>query len=197
MRYRLLETVAEYAGDRLDEAGDRADAERAHLTYYRELARTTDPQLRGHGQRAAIARLEREYENLRTALRHAVAARDEQETLSLVLSLAWFWQMRDLRLDARNWSREATGLGPDPFAPPAAPAPPLHERCTDVPPPLGPELLVEARRGVHLLRLAYMDMEMETWQTEEGARSCAPSRRRTVRASRRPAARRATSGSTR
>ncbi|MFE7155055.1 BTAD domain-containing putative transcriptional regulator [Streptomyces sp. NPDC057636] len=168
MRYRLLETVAEYAGDRLDEAGDRADAERAHLTYYRELARTTDPQLRGHGQRAAIARLEREYENLRTALRHAVAARDEQETLSLVLSLAWFWQMRDLRVDARNWSREATELGPDPFTPPAAPAPPLHERCTDVPPPLGPELLVEARRGVHLLRLAYMDMEMETWQTEEG-----------------------------
>ncbi|WP_406107132.1 winged helix-turn-helix domain-containing protein [Streptomyces sp. NBC_01003] len=168
MRYRLLETVAEYAGDRLDEAGDRADAERAHLTYYRELARTTDPQLRGHGQRAAVARLEREYENLRTALRHAVAARDEQETLSLVLSLAWFWQMRDLRVDARNWSREATALGPDPFTPPADPAPPLYERCTDAPPPFGPELLVEARRGVHLLRLAYMDMEMETWQTEEG-----------------------------
>ncbi|MFG2519555.1 BTAD domain-containing putative transcriptional regulator [Streptomyces sp. NPDC048527] len=168
MRYRLLETVAEYAGDRLDEAGDRTDAEHAHLTYYRELARTTDPQLRGHGQRAAVARLEREYENLRTALRHAVAARDEQETLSLVLSLAWFWQMRDLRLDARNWSREATELGPDPFTPPADPAPPLYERCTDAPPPFGPELLVEARRGVHLLRLAYMDMEMETWQTEEG-----------------------------
>ncbi|MFF2507149.1 BTAD domain-containing putative transcriptional regulator [Streptomyces sp. NPDC058067] len=168
MRYRLLETVAEYAGDRLDEAGDRAGADRAHLTYYRELARTTDPQLRGHGQRAAIALLEREYENLRTALRHATAARDEQEALSLVLSLAWFWQMRDLRVDARNWARETVGLGPDPFAPPAAPAPPLHERCTDNPPPLRGELLVEARREVHLLRLAYMDMEMETWQSEEG-----------------------------
>ncbi|MFF1684443.1 MULTISPECIES: BTAD domain-containing putative transcriptional regulator [unclassified Streptomyces] len=169
MRYRLLETVAEYAGDRLDEAGDRTDAERAHLTYYRELARTTDPQLRGRGQRAAVARLEREYENLRTALRHAVAARDEQETLSLVLSLAWFWQMRDLRVDARNWSHEATELGPDPFTPSADPAPPLYERCTDAPPPFGPDLLVEARRGVHLLRLAYMDMEMETWQSEEGS----------------------------
>ncbi|MEU6661378.1 BTAD domain-containing putative transcriptional regulator [Streptomyces sp. NPDC046821] len=169
MRYRLLETVSEYAGDRLDEAGDRTDAERAHLTYYRELARTTDPRLRGHGQRAAIALLEREYENLRTALRHAVAARDEQEALCLVLSLSWFWQMRDLRVDARNWSRDTAALGPDPFAEPIAPAPPLHERCTDNPPPLQGELLVEARREVHLLRLAYMDMEIATWDSEEGA----------------------------
>ncbi|MET9499206.1 BTAD domain-containing putative transcriptional regulator [Streptomyces sp. NPDC006552] len=168
MRYRLLETVAEYAGDRLDEAGDRAGAERAHLTYYRELARTTDPLLRGHGQRAAIARIERDYENLRTALRRAVAARDEQETLSLVLSLVWFWQMRDLRSEARLWAGEAGALGPDPFAEPAQPAPPVHQRCTDVPPPLTGELLVEARRQVHLCRLGYMDMEMDTWQTEEG-----------------------------
>ncbi|MFJ9036152.1 BTAD domain-containing putative transcriptional regulator [Streptomyces sp. NPDC102406] len=168
MRYRLLETVAEYAGDRLDEAGERAAAERAHLTYFRELARTTDPLLRGHGQRAAVARLERDYENLRTALRHAVAARDEQEALSLVLSLAWFWQMRDLRSEARLWTTEAAALGPDPFAGPARPAPPLHQRCTDIPPPLTGELLEEARREVHLCRLGYMDMEMKRWQSPEG-----------------------------
>ncbi|WP_394434722.1 BTAD domain-containing putative transcriptional regulator [Streptomyces sp. SGAir0957] len=168
MRYRLLETVAEYAGQRLDEAGDRAGAERAHLTYFRELVRTTDPLLRGHGQRAALARIERDYENVRSALRRAVAGRDEQEALSLVLSLVWFWQMRDLRSDARLWSGEVADLGPDPFAGPAKPAPPLLERCTDRPPPLTGELLDEARRQVHLARLGYMDMEMDTWQSEEG-----------------------------
>ncbi|MGW2343790.1 AfsR/SARP family transcriptional regulator [Streptomyces sp. NPDC001661] len=168
MRYRLLETVSEYAGDRLDESGERATAEHAHLTYYRELARTTDPLLRGAGQRAAIARIERDYENLRTALRHAVAARDEQEAFSLVLSLAWFWQMRDLRTDARTWTGEAAALGPDPFAGPVRPAPPLHQRCTETPPPLTGELFEEARRQVHLCRLGYMDMEMDHWQTEEG-----------------------------
>ncbi|MFZ3570892.1 AfsR/SARP family transcriptional regulator [Streptomyces sp. BH097] len=168
MRYRLLETVSEYAGDRLDESGERAAAERAHLTYYRELARTTDPLLRGGGQRAAIARIERDYENLRTALRHAIAARDEQEAFCLVLSLAWFWQMRDLRIDARTWTGEAAALGPDPFAGPVRPAPPIHERCTDTPPPLTGELFEEARRQVHLCRLGYMDMEMDHWQTEEG-----------------------------
>src|SRR5690606_11336569 len=38
MRYRLLETVGEYAAERLDETGRRTEAIRAHLTYYRDLA---------------------------------------------------------------------------------------------------------------------------------------------------------------
>ncbi|MFE3030992.1 BTAD domain-containing putative transcriptional regulator [Streptomyces canus] len=167
MRYRLLETVAEYAGERLDEAdGARADAERAHLTYYRELARVTDPLLRGSGQLAAIGRLEREYENLRTALRRAVTDRDEQEGLCLVLSLAWYWQMRDLRIEARNWSREVQELGTDPFTEPVRPALPVWERCTDTPPPWTGEVLEEARRGAHLIHLACMDTELDAWQNQ-------------------------------
>ncbi|MFF5482361.1 BTAD domain-containing putative transcriptional regulator [Streptomyces sp. NPDC012935] len=167
MRYRLLETVAEYAGERLDETGRRAETERAHLTYYRELARTTDTLLRGPGQLTAVARLEREYENLRVALRHAIAGRDEQEALCLILSLAWYWQMRELRIEARNWSREVQTLGPDPFAEPVRPAQPVWERCTDTPPPWTGEVLVEARRGAHLVHLACMDTELDAWQTPE------------------------------
>ncbi|GAA3495854.1 hypothetical protein GCM10019016_029550 [Streptomyces prasinosporus] len=167
MRYRLLETVAEYAGERLDEAGGRAGAERAHLTYYRELARTTDPLLRGPDQLTAIGRLEREYENLRTALRRAIALGDEQEALCLTLSLVWYWQMRDLRIEARNWCREVMALGPDPFAEPVRPAAPLWRRCTDAPPPMTGEVLVEARRGVHLAHMACMDTELDDWQSPQ------------------------------
>ncbi|MEU0445075.1 BTAD domain-containing putative transcriptional regulator [Streptomyces tendae] len=170
MRYRLLETVAEYAGERLDETGGRAAAARAHLTYYRELARTTDPLLRGPRQLAAIERLEREYENLRTALRHAVAERDEQEALCLALSLVWYWQMRDLRVEARNWFVEVMALGPDPFAEPGAPARPVWERCTSAPPPMTGEVLAEARRGVHLAHLACMDTELDAWQNPAAQR---------------------------
>ncbi|WP_405769277.1 AfsR family transcriptional regulator [Streptomyces sp. NBC_00080] len=165
MRYRLLETVAEYAGERLDESGRRAAAERAHLTYYRELARTTEPLLRGPGQRDAIDRFQLEYENLRTALGRAVAARDEQEALCLTLSLVWYWQMRDLRIEARTWCVEAMALSPDPFAEPLRPAAPVWKSCIDAPPPMTGEVLAEARRGVHLAHLACMDTEMETWQT--------------------------------
>ncbi|MFJ9746117.1 AfsR/SARP family transcriptional regulator [Streptomyces chartreusis] len=167
MRYRLLETVAEYAGERLDEAGQRAEAGRAHQTHYRELARTTDPLLRGPGQLAAVQRLEREYENLRTALRHAVAGREEQEALCMILSLAWYWQMRDLKIEARNWSREIMVLGPDPFPETPLPAAPVWERCTDSPPPWTGEVLAEARRGLHLVHLACMDTELDVWQSPE------------------------------
>jgi predicted ATPase/DNA-binding SARP family transcriptional activator/tetratricopeptide (TPR) repeat protein len=168
MRYRLLETVAEYAGERLAETGTRPAAERAHRTYYRELARTTDPLLRGPGQRRANELLELEYENLRTALRHAVAERDEQEALCLVLSLAWYWQMRDLKTEARHWATQVMALGPDPFAPPARPVPDVREGLTDSPPPMRPEVLDEARRALHLVHLAGMDMEISVWETPEG-----------------------------
>ncbi|MGI5140500.1 MULTISPECIES: BTAD domain-containing putative transcriptional regulator [unclassified Streptomyces] len=167
MRYRLLETVAEYASERLDESGERPRAERAHLTYYREVARTTDPLLRSGGQRAAIERLQVEYENLRGALRRAVAARDEQEALCLLLSLCWFWQMRGLRTDARTWSSAVMALGPDPFEAPARPVPDIPDRCTDNPPPMSADMLDEARRGAHLIHLACMDMELQEWETPQ------------------------------
>ncbi|MGW7154044.1 BTAD domain-containing putative transcriptional regulator [Streptomyces sp. NPDC054887] len=167
MRYRLLETVGEYAAERLDEAGDRAAAEHRHLVHFRELARRMEPRLRGREQLACFGRLEVEYENLRTALRRAVAARDEHEALCLVHSLAWYWTIRGLRSDARHWSRAAADLGPDPFAPPAAPAPALHERCTDAPPPMSPEHLLEARRGAWLIHLSSMNHELDQWTGEE------------------------------
>ncbi|MEU2503674.1 BTAD domain-containing putative transcriptional regulator [Streptomyces sp. NPDC007863] len=168
MRFRLLETVAEYAAERLDEAGERAAVERAHLTYYRELARTTDPGLRGPGQLAAMVRLDAEYGNVRTALARAVAARDEDEALVLVHALLWYWQLRDLRSDALHGFRAVAALGPDPFAPPAAPLVPLHEPCTAAPPPLSEEQRWEARRGVRLGELINMDHETARWTSPEG-----------------------------
>ncbi|WP_262703321.1 MULTISPECIES: BTAD domain-containing putative transcriptional regulator [Streptomyces] len=161
MRYRLLETVAEYAAERLDESGERAAVERRHLIAYRELARTADPLLRGPAQRHWLLRLETEHENLRTALRRAVAARDEQEALCLVLSLGWFWHLRGHRVEAHHWATAAAELGPSPFAPPVTPAPPLYVSCIAAPPPMEPELLAEARRGVRLFALSNIEGDLQ------------------------------------
>ncbi|MEV4502810.1 AfsR/SARP family transcriptional regulator [Streptomyces klenkii] len=173
MRYRLLETVGEYATERLDEAGERAATEHRHLVAYRELARTADPLLRGPAQGVWLERLELEHDNLRTALRRAVATRDEQEALCLVLSLCWFWQLRDHRADAMHWAEVVGALGPDPFAEPVAPAPPLYASCIEQPPPMPPELLAEARRGIHLIRLINInDMaEMRVPETQDRMRA--------------------------
>ncbi|GDY53078.1 hypothetical protein SVIO_037010 [Streptomyces violaceusniger] len=161
MRYRLLETVAEYAAERLDESGERAAVERRHLVAYRELARTADPLLRGPAQRHWLLKLETEHENLRTALRRAVAARDEQEALCLVLSLGWFWHLRGHRAEAHHWATAAAELGPSPFAPPVTPAPPLYVSCIAAPPPMAPELLEEARRGARLFALSNIEGDLQ------------------------------------
>lgn len=168
MRYRLLETVAEYASERLAESGgDRDATERRHLIHYRELARTTEPLLRGHGQRAAADRIVTEYENLRTAIRRAVAVQDVGEVLCLLHSLVWYWQMHDLRTELRHWSAAAAALGPDPFAEPVVPAEPVYERVVDTPPPYEGELLTEAWRGIQIMCLAAQDQSDISWSSPE------------------------------
>ncbi|MFF1415914.1 BTAD domain-containing putative transcriptional regulator [Streptomyces sp. NPDC058289] len=168
MRYRLLETVAEYATERLAEAGDDRDAtERRHLTHYRELARTTEPLLRRHGQREAADRIITEYENLRTAMRRAVALKDAGEVLCLLHSLVWYWQMHDLRTELRHWSAAAAALGPDPFAEPVVPAEPVYARVVDTPPPYEGELLTEAWRGIQIMCLAAQDQADVSWSSPE------------------------------
>ncbi|MER5728604.1 BTAD domain-containing putative transcriptional regulator [Streptomyces sp. NPDC002138] len=168
MRYRLLETVGEYAAERLAAAADDQDATgRRHLVHYRELARTTDPLLRGRGQREAARRLATEYENLRTALRRAVATRDAGEALCLVHALVWYWQMKDLRAEMRHWTNAVGALGPDPFAAPTVPAQPVYEQVVDAPPPYTGELLTEAWRGIRLLQLAALDQSNEGWFAPE------------------------------
>lgn len=159
MRYRLLETVAEYAAERLDEAGEREATEQRHLAAYREVARSSHALLRGPRQGQQLDRLEREHDNIRAALHRAVTAGAEHEALSLALSMAWFWQLRNHRADARHWCRLVAALGPDPFQGPVSVAPPLKERCTDQPPPLPTPLLWEARRQVRVISLMLADQE--------------------------------------
>ena len=155
-RYRLLETVGEYAAERLDEAGERAATERRHLVAFREAARAADRLLRGPQQRRALDELESDHDNVRTALARAVGAGDEEEALCLTLSMTWFWRLRNHSTDAFAWARATADLGPDPFAAPVVPAEDVFEPVNS-PPPLGPELLQEARRAVRLMTLADED----------------------------------------
>ncbi|MFJ2647416.1 ATP-binding protein [Streptomyces sp. NPDC087420] len=157
MRYRLLETVGEYAAERLAESGERAAVERRHLAAFRELVRVGDPELRGRGQTHWLGVFEREHDNVRAALRTAVDHKEEQEALCLVLAMSWFWQLRNHRGDALAWSSAVAALGPDPFEEPVRPAVPLAEPCTALPPPWSEEQLWEGRRGIRLIFLAGSD----------------------------------------
>ncbi|WP_433323205.1 BTAD domain-containing putative transcriptional regulator [Spirillospora sp. CA-294931] len=87
-RFRLLESVAAYARERLAEARDQA-ADR-HVRYFTELAEEADRHLRGPDQREWLRRLDTETANLRAALDRA----DAEHTPRLCDALAWYWFLR-------------------------------------------------------------------------------------------------------
>ncbi|MGW7295329.1 AfsR/SARP family transcriptional regulator [Streptomyces xiamenensis] len=153
-RYRLLETVAQYAAERLTAAGERDAIAQRHLHTYRELARAAEPGLHGPRQAHWMARLTREHDNIRTAVRHALDTGQEQEALCLVLAMSWFWRLHYHLGDFRSAALGAAELGPDPFTAPVRHAAPLSGRVTDLPPPWDAERRWEARRQVRLLLLA-------------------------------------------
>jgi predicted ATPase len=93
MRFRMLETVQEYAAQRLCE-GERLEAARRHLGYYLALAEQAEPELRGPTQQQWFERLDREHENLEAALAWGVEHQDLKATLRLVRVLTPFWRTR-------------------------------------------------------------------------------------------------------
>src|SRR5262249_31434528 len=74
--FGMLETVREYAEERLAVAGELAAARRAHAHYFLALAERADPQLRSRDQLAWCLRLEHEQDNLRAALRWLLDQQD-------------------------------------------------------------------------------------------------------------------------
>ncbi|MFG3251942.1 BTAD domain-containing putative transcriptional regulator [Streptomyces sp. NPDC048187] len=112
MRYRMLETIHEYAGERAAEVpGLRAAAERAHRAWARALAEEADPQMRSAGQLPYISRLETEHDNIRAALDRSLRAGDEPEAAPLALAMGWFWWLRNYRHEGVGWLDRVLRLG--------------------------------------------------------------------------------------
>lgn len=87
-RYRLLETVRDFAWERLQAAGGVEDASRRHASYFAEFARSAGKGLRGPQEADWRQRVEREVDNLRAALGWAKAAGDIRLALEPVSDLA-------------------------------------------------------------------------------------------------------------
>ncbi|MGW6918831.1 ATP-binding protein [Kitasatospora sp. NPDC054939] len=154
-RYRMLETIHEYSAERLAEAGEE-DVRLRHVRHFRELVRTAELEVHGRRQLHWLAVLEREQDNVRTALRRAVELGEEQEALVLALGSSWFWTVRAYSAESRAWYEAVAALGPDPFAVDAPPAEPVPRAVLEYEPPFPPEVLAEARRQVQVHRLMAM-----------------------------------------
>jgi predicted ATPase/DNA-binding CsgD family transcriptional regulator len=111
-RYRLPETIREYAADRLRAAGERyatTDRLLAHL-----LARLRDvAPLRDTDKDAWRAALAPEHDNLRAAIEHGLEADDPEPARALVAELPWLWQMHRQGREGLGFLRRAIARNPE------------------------------------------------------------------------------------
>lgn len=106
-RLTMLETIREYATARLDEdATFSAAVCRAHANYFADYAQAQWQALTGAGRETALAQLDAEIENIRTAWRYWVAERNLEQLHKFTDSL---WQL----YDARGWYHATVALTGD------------------------------------------------------------------------------------
>jgi predicted ATPase/class 3 adenylate cyclase len=121
-RVGMLETIREYALERLERAGDLDDTRHRHAEHYADVAERASEQLRGPGPAHLVAldRLEAEHDNLHAALTWSletpatglVAADRERAAigLRLVQALALFWYRHGYLTEGRRWLQRAIDL---------------------------------------------------------------------------------------
>ncbi len=101
-RYRLLETVRQYARDRLLEIGEGETWRDKHLAYFLELGEESEPHLAGAQQQTWLDRLEREHDNIRAALEWSSEVTDPGVLGLRLAGAIWrFWAVRGYLLEGR------------------------------------------------------------------------------------------------
>ena len=93
-RYHMLETVRQYAQERLDEAGESNHARDQHLAYFHALAEQARPHLRSAQQLVWLHRLDAELDNIHAALGWAQDGGAVEMGLHLATDLQTFWVYR-------------------------------------------------------------------------------------------------------
>ena len=102
-RYRMLETVREYAREKLNESGNAEAASEQHRDHFLALAEEADPKLLGPEQAEWLARLDDEHDNMRAALACSVLATGNAEGLRLCFALQRFWLTRGYIVEGADW----------------------------------------------------------------------------------------------
>ena len=107
-RYRMLETIRQYASERLIEAGNDKRIRDRHFAFFLQLAEQAEPYVRGPQLPAYLNQLEAEHDNLRAALEWSLAQAEYGEaSLRLAGALFSFWEQRGFVSEGRAWLARA------------------------------------------------------------------------------------------
>ena len=105
-RYHFLETIRQYAGEKLLEAGESKQARARHMDFFLKLAEAAEPHLNGPQELEWLSRLETEYDNLRAALEWGMK-NDILVALRLGTALFSFWNRHGYHVEGRRLLGEA------------------------------------------------------------------------------------------
>ena len=112
-RYRLLETIREYAATRLAEAGELDHTKDLHLTHYLTIAESAEPLL-SQNRDAWRTHIEPDRDNYRTALDHAFATDGRAESgRRLAAALPWLWNLGATGQEGIGYLRRAIAVAPE------------------------------------------------------------------------------------
>ncbi|MFI2645801.1 BTAD domain-containing putative transcriptional regulator [Streptomyces sp. NPDC018610] len=111
-RYRLPETIRQYAAERLRAAGETSAVEDRHRRFYLALALARDREPRTGTSGATSLELEADHGNLRAALR-SLLRDDPADALRLAVALRWFWTERGHLAEGRRWLDDTLAAAPE------------------------------------------------------------------------------------
>jgi predicted ATPase/class 3 adenylate cyclase len=107
-RYSMLETIKQYATEKLVEAGNHDRFMQRHLDYFLDMAETLDEKVRGPEQLLWLEKAKPEHDNLNSAMDWALNSKSQLEKgIQLVCALAWHWGMVGEELTERYWLEKA------------------------------------------------------------------------------------------
>ena len=140
-RSRMLETIREYAVERLGESGEREEIYRRHAAHFLALAERNEyAELLPDGDRV-LARLEAEHANLRAALGWCEKAGEPGLLLRLAAALGIFWSGQGHYQEGRRWLERALAHG---------------------------SVTAAADRATVLVRLGHIDVNQAAYRDAEG-----------------------------
>ncbi len=127
-RFAMLETMREYALERLESHGETEATRRAHATYFLALAEETEQGMTGPQQAVLLERLEQEHDNLRAAMNWSASHAEKEKAIALRLggaemalrlgtALWWFWFVRAYFSEGRDFLERALSRSAEVTAP--------------------------------------------------------------------------------
>jgi predicted ATPase/DNA-binding CsgD family transcriptional regulator len=106
-RFEMLQTVREYALERLAASGETETVRTAHAAYYRAFGEDAGAKLASRDQRRSLQRVREEHANLRTALSWSIDRGEVETALRLCCALWRFWLLIGNLSEGRRWFADA------------------------------------------------------------------------------------------